>query len=250
MKMDGASAIAEGLFSSPVGSPSAPLTTPGSVAAVVILLAVSAAVLSIERVLAGVPDGDLPGGRNLVQRRLREWLLAPEVDGIELQADQWRVRIAELGILRLQEGDEVVVAGDALQRRAVDGGAVEVADIREKGVERREDVVVRLDEPGNDDQILEGVVDGVLAPAGEITQVPRAQDAPVAHRHVRGLGHDVILRDDLLRLVDRDRSRAAPCSMVDGVGVASCARVRAGAPSAAASVPAAAPCSTFRREKC
>ncbi len=159
-------------------------------------------------VRAGVEDEDGSIGARLVEISGREAWLTLEIDRVEPQHDQRGV-----GALRIHPGGQLLqprleraIGLDPRRYVAVREDAIEVGGHGEDPCEPLSGVRVRLDEARDEDVLREGVVHHRRRrdPRRELFQRAHAEDASLAHGHVRRHGVAGVHGDDLLGLVNGD----------------------------------------------
>ncbi|CUI60366.1 Uncharacterised protein [Achromobacter xylosoxidans] len=148
----------------------------------------------IHQMHAGVHHHHRPVGRHRVQVA-HAHALAAEEDGIEAPADQ--------RLVRRQAGGEFTQARghrrEALQARphtAVRPTPVVVADIGELPHAAFRQMAVALHQPRHQDVVGVALVQLGRSPAGQVFAAAHAQDAAIAHRHVRGARLGRVHRQD------------------------------------------------------
>ena len=189
--------IASGPFSSPVGKPSLPSGTPGwSMPAAQPADGGQCRAVAVDDVAAGVDHAHRPRGRHAVQV-LAHAATVVEVDRVEAPAGQRRGGVGQRGLGVVQSLQHRIERLGAGPGPAVRIAAVEEAAVDEAPERTFHQVAVAFHQPRHQHLGGQPVVQRVGAPARQFFQRTHAEDAAVAHRHVRGERPRRVHRDDL-----------------------------------------------------
>ena len=128
-----------------------------------------------------------------------------EVDRIEPPAYQRCRRVVHCGSAGGQGRHHRLQRGGAGDGTALRVEHAKVAAISEAPESAGHQVAVALHQPGHQHPVGKALVQLVRPPACQVLQGPHAQDAPIAHRHMRGLGPGRVHGQDAAGGVDGGR---------------------------------------------